>query len=303
MAEEPELPPVAAAVMEQERAPVLAAETANVAMEIEAALEQVEAASAEVMDVSANLSHASNAVFDQLGHVLDPEEREALAADLGPVSSSSPLPAVPSMMGPSTHGARFAIDLPEERPGAVVTEPFMKPAPAKLVSSPVTVRMSASPNAAKGVTLRAFDVLENEDRDRAAQWQAVERSIRDLVADSILLDAKPPMSWASDCCIAIDGHGALHIWTLFKDGVSWFALREWAAEHRNLLALTRRDLVLNPSADVSVHIVLPLDSELAGDTPTDIRSLLRTPSKSVFLYRLRAVQWNTRRGILVVPIA
>jgi hypothetical protein len=154
--------------------------------------------------------------------------------------------------------------------------------------------------------LRAFDL---ESRlDRAAQWQAVERSIWDLSPRSALLDARPPMSWASDTCIAIDAQGRVNVWTLYRDGASWYALREWANEHRNLLALTRRDLVVDKNAEVAVHIVLPLEEGEEAAAGAEQREsvvgvLLRAPTKNLHLYRLRIVQWNARRGMLVVPIA
>jgi hypothetical protein len=168
-----------------------------------------------------------------------------------------------------------------------------------------------TPNDATGVTLRAFDLADQRQADRTTQWESVERSIRDLVPESILLEARPPMSWATESCIAIDPDGVLHIWTLYKDGASWYALREWASEHRNLLALTRRDLVLSKEADVVVHIVLPLEPEGAPGKSTKpsektagiINTILRTPAKNIHLYRLRVLQWNARRGLIVVPIS
>ena len=117
------------------------------------------------------------------------------------------------------------------------------------------------------------------------------------------------MSWATESCIAIDPDGNLHIWTLYKDGASWFALREWASEHRNLLALTRRDLVISKDSPINVHIVLPLDAvpdkgDATPEKPADIiNTIMRTPAKHIHLYRLRVLTWNARRGLLVVPIA
>jgi hypothetical protein len=152
-------------------------------------------------------------------------------------------------------------------------------------------------------------VADPREADRASQWQSVERSIRDLVPESILLEARPPMSWATESCIAIDPDGVLHIWTLYKDGATWYALREWASEHRNLLALTRRDLVLSKDADVVVHIVLPLEPHAEKSTPSRekmpsvINTILRTPAKNIHIYRLRVLQWNARRGLIVVPIS
>jgi len=154
--------------------------------------------------------------------------------------------------------------------------------------------------------LRAFD-LEGR-RDRPAQWKAVEKSIWDLSPRAALLDARPPMAWASETCITIDAQGRVNVWALYKDGASWFALREWANEHRHLLALTRRDLVVDKNAEVAVHIVLPLGEEENEGGGAEAREsvagmLLRAPSRHLHLYRLRLVEWNARRGMLVVPIS
>jgi hypothetical protein len=102
------------------------------------------------------------------------------------------------------------------------------------------------------------------------------------------------MSWAHESTLAVDADGRLHVWTLFSDGATWFALREWATEHRALLALTRRDLAIRQDAEVAVHIVMPLDHP-----PAD--ALARAGGRHVSWYRLRAVQWAGRRGAIVVP--
>ena len=251
-------------------------------LDVEAALERVARASD---DVSAQTQQVG-VVFDHLAHVLDPEEREALGADFGEEEADVENPEVEA-------GPVAAAVMPEVR--RPVIAPAAPAAPVQIIEPVIPVEEKG-----RGVTLRAFDVME-EGTDRAAQWQAVERSIKDLVAESVVLDARPPMSWASDCCVSIDAEGGLHVWTLYKDGVSWFALREWAAEHRNLLALTRRDLVLAREGEVVVHIVLPLEDDAASSA--HVKSLMRAPNKNVFIYRLRPVQWNARRGILVVPIA
>ena len=88
------------------------------------------------------------------------------------------------------------------------------------------MRMPETP--AGAVTLRAFELQDGADRK--SQWQAVEKSIWDLSPRSALLDAKPPMSWATETCLSIDASGSLNVWTLYKDGASWLLrLREWGA--------------------------------------------------------------------------
>jgi hypothetical protein len=221
--------------------------------------------------------HAAQAAFDHLAHVLDPEERAALGADFEPVESTRiarprTQPAAPASARPSPHVAAPA--------AATATVVSRKPAPADLTDGTLV--------------LRAFDLLDEEAADRDAQWQAIERSIRDFVPGAHLLDARAPMAWATESTLAVDAEGRLHVWTLFRDGATWFALREWATEHRALLALTRRDLRLDLDAEVAVHIVMPLNG-----APGDAVS--RAGGRLVSWYRLRAVQWAGRRGAIVVP--
>lgn len=251
--------------------------------DIEAALEQVTLAT-EAVSVQ---QQEAAAAFDQLAHVLDPEEREALGtvmedAEFGSDGADAQVSSHPGVSGQV---------IPDVRPRAI--PPVAEPGPKAEMEE-----------RDRGLTLRAFDLSDEEESDRAAQWLAVERSIRDLVGGSIVLEARPPMSWASECCVAIDAAGGLHVWTLYKDGVSWYALREWASEHRQLLALTRRDLAMAREGEVVVHMVLPLETGAAGGkSGPDVKALMRAPSRNVLIYRLRSVQWNGRRGILVVPIA
>ncbi|MGN6368524.1 MAG: hypothetical protein ACTHN5_09710 [Phycisphaerae bacterium] len=262
--------------------------------DVEAALEQMARATDEV----STQSHQVGMVFDQLAHVLDPEERAALGADFGDEDVDVESPAIQAAAATPA-----VMPAPEVRRPVIadIRKEVIPPVAPVTAAAPVKPVMPPVEEKAQGVTLRAFDLVEEEGSGRDAQWLAVERSIKDLVSGSVVLDARPPMSWASDCCLSIDGDGGLHVWTLYKDGVSWFALREWAAEHRNILGLTRRDLVMAREGEVTVHIVLPLEGD--AESSGQVKSLLRTPTRNVFIYRLRSVQWNGRRGILVVPIA
>jgi hypothetical protein len=280
---------------------------------IEDVLERI---SSTAQDVARHSAAAAGMVLDHLAQVLDPEERAALSASFDDPEPEAPAVSAAVEQPVAEAGPKFDIRTQVVPPMTVET-PMMKPVPA---AKPATARPAASaapapvvptppsvPAAPAGVTLRAFDVQDAQDETRTSQWDAVERSVRDLVPGSILLEARPPMSWATESCIAIDPDGRLHVWTLYKDGASWFALREWANEHRDLLALTRRDLVLSKEAPVSVHIVLPLEAvpDRAGDEKGAgvVSTILRTPVKNIHLYRLRVLQWNARRGLLVVPLA
>jgi hypothetical protein len=297
-----------------ELCPMEEAEETEARTDIEAALEHVEGHADELARSSAA---AQAAVLDHLANVLDPEERAALSAAFDE-------PGVPVATARGAN-APAGFDVSEEdAPPAVVLKTFASPAKSHAGSMPAPTRQPAAqpparpaPVAAAPIkdapaetessrpSLRAFDL--DEARDRQSQWQAIERSIWDLSPRSALLDARPPMSWATETCISIDGDGRLNVWTLYKDGASWYALREWANEHRNLLALTRRDLAVKKDADVAVHIVLPLEEEAEGSTGAKSESvvsmLMRTPAKNLHVYRLRIVQWNGRRGMVVVPIA
>ena len=286
--------------------------------EVETALEQV---SSQVQEVAATSVRASEMVLDHLAQVLDPEERAALAADFDePEEEGKPA----KVFEPSLASTAIPKVAREEPPAAAVVRTLRQNRAMEEPAKRIPVRApereeeanqarpaipAAQPKVAPAATksdtpmLRAFD-LETTD-DRQAQWQAVERSIWDLSPRSALLDARPPMSWATETCISIDAQGRVNVWTLYKDGASWFALREWANEHRNLLALTRRDLAIDRETEVAVHIVMPLEEEEGtgkGDGSL-IGMLMRTPAKNVQLYRLRHVQWNGRRGMVVVPIA
>ena len=299
--------------------------------EIETALDHVENQAAQVAQHS---SATAAAALDHLAQVLDPDERAALAADFEE-------PGVPVATPPARRGRR---EVPPPVEAATPTPIFREPAPDDAFDAPDSgrpvpeierpipkdepvARRAVPPSAPRPVpaplpaaapaienrkskienpppTLRAFDL---ESRlDRPAQWQAVEKSIWDLAPRSALLDARPPMAWASETCLTIDAQGRVNVWTLYKDGASWFALREWAHEHRNLLALTRRDLVVDKNAEVAVHIVLPLEEgeNEGGDSQESVVTMLmRAPSPNLRLYRLRIVQWNARQGMLVVPIS
>jgi hypothetical protein len=292
-----------------ELCPMAESEETEARTDIEAALEHVEGHADELARSSVA---ASAATLDHLANVLDPEERAALSAafeEPGVPVATARAAAVPFDVGESEKPPAVVLkSMPTPKRPAPIESRHARPSPAP-AGAPVRPAMTPLENKpavseeATQPSLRAFDL--EECRDRQAQWQAIERSIWDLSPRSALLDAKPPMSWATETCISIDGDGKLNVWTLYKDGASWFALREWANEHRNLLALTRRDLAVKKDAEVAVHIVLPLEEE--GEQPVKseniVSVLMRTGAKNLHVYRLRIVQWNGRRGMVVVPIA
>jgi hypothetical protein len=253
---------------------------------------EVEAAVDRVAATAAHIAKSAEEVFDQLAHVLDPEERAALGADFDPPAffTAPSVVAPPEIDEPVRMPVRDMKPAASKAPIAAQTLPARAPSPADLVGSP---------SGTGTLVLRAFDLLDAEVQDRSAQWQAVERSIRDFVPGATLLDARPPMAWAKESSLAVDSEGRLHVWTLFRDGASWFALREWAIEHRGLVALTRRDLPIKQDAEVAVHIVMPLDNGAGRGQRGE--SLSRAGGLHVSWYRLRAVQWAGRRGALVVP--
>ena len=294
--------------------------------DVEQMLEQVQHRAAEVASKSAK---ASEAALDHLAQVLDPEERQALSLAFddapgedeveetasGAMGGRTVSPVREEPVSPPVIKTRAPARERAERGGGVDDRAFEeavfgvdKAGVREAAKSAVEPLRSEEIMAEAGgaVTLRAFEL--EDGADRKAQWQAVEKSVWDLSPRSALLDAKPPMSWATETCLSIDASGSLNVWTLYKDGASWFALREWAHEHRNLLALTRRDLTVRREAEVAVHIILPLEEEVGKAAigvvmPNVVSMMMRTPVPHVHLYRLRRVQWANRRGLVVVPIS
>ncbi|MCL2639340.1 MAG: hypothetical protein FWD53_00695, partial [Phycisphaerales bacterium] len=243
---------------------------------VDQAIAQATQVVAEIAQRATDAEVASRAMYDNLsglGNVLDDAERTALAVGLDEPEDHTYL------AGGLARRSTGEDEKKQERP-------------------PLTNdHQSRDCQGATG-TIRAMEVTE-EETNRKTQWEVVEGSIRDLISESVLLDARPPMSWAKESCVAVDGDGGMHVWTLYKDGVSWFALREWANEHRAILALTRRDLTIEKARAVQVHLVMPLE----GGGKEDAKPLLRTETPDVFVYRLRLIQWQGRRGVIVVPIA
>src|SRR5262249_25424524 len=142
----------------------------------------------------------------------------ARRSDEGGNGKRAPAAALPkSALAPvSIRSERIAPEAAPEPQNPVTTtpEPTMKPvAPSRPVLAGDTKQSENKPGVAAGVALRAFDL--EQARDRQSQWQAVERSIWDLSPKSALLDARPPMSWATETCIAIDATGRLNVWTLY----------------------------------------------------------------------------------------
>jgi hypothetical protein len=272
----------------------------------------LDAATQAAVDAALQADHSAevtSALFDQLTHVLDPEEREALNAELfaepeearsagfsRPSSSLEQPDRVSPILGKSSLSAIPGLSSPAEPEPAVARPAASKDQPEGC--TPNSAPNGGSNGGADGA-LRAFDLAGTS---RVAQWEAVERSVAGLVTNAVLLDARAPMSWATESCLSLDQHGGLHVWTLYKDSVSWFALREWASEHKALLALTRRDLVLRQDAPITVHIVLPLEDAGVTDK-SEIGPLLRNPGPNVRLYRMQSIEWSGERGVVVAPLA
>jgi hypothetical protein len=256
-------------------ADVIPATHRDLSIDIDESLDAVTAAAVDLALHSEKSVEATSALFDGLTNVLDPEERDALTAQL--FSSETDAPEV----------------VEEAR---VVTSPEVVEAPVVEAVKPVK-KNSFVP---AGSSLTVLDGTNGMEKNRGAQWERVEASIPALAHGCVMLDAKPPMTWARESSLALDGNGALHLWTLQQEGVSWFALREWASEHRSLLRLTRRDLPMRDDAPISVHVVLPLS---AGETPPEVAALLRSGAANLSIYRLRAVNWGEQNGVVVVPIS
>ncbi len=80
-----------------------------------------------------------------------------------------------------------------------------------------TIEQSVPSKESQG--MRVFDLPNDRSGTRSLEWDAVERSVPELMPGSILLDARPPASWAAECCLAVDvkNGGKLHVWTLYKN--------------------------------------------------------------------------------------
>jgi hypothetical protein len=128
--------------------------------------------------------------------------------------------------------------------------------------------------------------------DRRHLWHAARQSIVDLIPASILLDAQPPHDEAS--LLAVDSTGRLHLWLLANpaEPTGWSSLWQWAREHRQLIALTRRDLSIDPVAEVGIHLIIPPSAE---------RTLIRSAPNNVAFYRMHAIRWHDRHGLVVIP--
>jgi hypothetical protein len=270
--------------------------TRDVSIDIDGPLDAATAAAVDLALHADAAERSSSALFDQLTHVLDPEERDALSADLfsenaamgraEPAEPANGRMGEPAMTGPAV--------------GDSSIRPLADSPLRSLADSPIRP-LADSSLPSRGLTLRVQELLAEGATYRLAQWKTVEQSIRDLVRGSVLLDARPPMVWATESCLAVDGDGALHVWTLFNSSVSWFALKHWAGEHASLLALTRRDLKFDAAAGVKVHIVLPLENGV--DAKAEAAALLRSASADLMLYRMQRLEWGGRRGLLVVPLS
>ena len=68
-------------------------------------------------------------------------------------------------------------------------------------------------------------------------------------------------------------------------GAEWLALWQWAREHREILALTRRDRWVDTAADVRIHVVTPSETKTRPITIPGLATyrltLLRLGEKTV----------------------
>ena len=62
--------------------------------------------------------------------------------------------------------------------------------------------------------------------------------------------------------------------------------------------------IIDPSAEVIVHMVLPWEAPNAAPVAHGVVSmLLRAQARNLCVYRVRTLEWNGQRGMVVVPLA
>jgi hypothetical protein len=194
---------------------------------------------------------------------------------------------------PVEEEAIHTIVAPEERAALEDNWPGTEPAP---VVAPPVPQVVMAPRVETPIA-PSCDVLNVRDMPAQAgpaeQWRIIEQGIPTLLTNAAILDARPPWDHAA---LAVDTQKQLHLWVLANaaDPFEWPAIQAWANAHRDLIALTCRDVKLNTSKPVQVHVVLPLDAASA--------SMQRAWPTEIKWYRLQKMQWQDRTGVAVIGL-
>lgn len=264
------------------------------------------------------LSQSAQDIFNTpLQNLLDPDERAALTEGFGESPAmETPSPKMPEPQRPVVKkqdvSAAYHVDLPEEAPKAIpvtpvnapgeiarrempaserVNEPIReaaKPAPRIVRSEPVEKVITPT---STEIVASLLAVPAQAGATGAVLWSAIEPAVAALAAGHTILEARPPRQLAS--LLTVDTLGALHVWMLADpaDPTAYSRVWQWAGDHRQLIALTRRDVKLDGNADVRLHLVLPQGMTLVHAGANGFERL-----------RIHNVRFGGQQGVVLVPV-
>jgi len=231
---------------------------------------------------------------EDLGRVLEEGEREALLPEQNAVSESRDQTIVPSAL-PIDTPAPIASPLPvvPMEPTLDHVHTFQEPCLESAVtatsaaSTPDSAPFTPVPAPLASQSATALSICD------ATGWPAIEQAAVAILPAAIVLEARPPM--APHALLMAEPAGRIHVWCMIDaaNPLAWMAVWAWAREHRELIALTRRDLAIDPRADLAVHVVSP-------DGPPAIIGGLTAPA-GVQWYRMHPVRWGDKTGTLIIP--
>ncbi len=235
------------------------------------------------------------------------EETHMLAEEAPAVPAPTPQRIAP----PATAAANVAAAPQHPPPPVAAAEPCVPTSAASNVESappPVVVAAAgaapvvpapllpnvAVPSVPADCLLLVPGAFTAEDTD--AQWKVLSQSIAYMLPGAVLLEARPPEYRYA--CLAADRVGQLHVFLLAcaADPAHWGNLWQWTTEHRQLIALTCREMKLAPERPVHMHVVFPLHATLP---PT---SLQRPALSGLSWYRIRQVFCQGQYAVLVAPV-
>jgi hypothetical protein len=106
----------------------------------------------------------------------------------------------------------------------------------------------------------ALKAIELSSITDDARWGALLACAADL-CNAQQIEARPPHF--ANAAIFLDNAGHLHVWILEAGaGANFLELWTWARDHRQILALTKRDRWVDTDADIRLHLVAPAESKI-----------------------------------------
>lgn len=268
---------------------------------------------------------AAATIFDTpLHNLLDPEERAALTAGFGEDLKETPAEELRSVVKKQDVSAAYHVDLPKDAPDAIPVAPTSAPArvqPPKAevihteppqenkASEPVKPEPRSEPRSEPRVVRYepAEKLAVPASLDYAAPallavpaqagavgatlWSSIEPAVAALAAGHTILEARPPKQLAS--LLTVDSLGRLHVWMLADpaDPTAYARVWQWAGDHRQLIALTRRDVKMDGNADAQLHLVLPQGMTLVHAGQPGFERL-----------RIHNVRFGNQQGVVLVPV-